>query len=32
MIYPDGMHGYRGPQAAHSTATDRAFWLRYLKP
>ena len=32
MIYPDGMHGYRGAQSAHSTATDRAFWLKYLKP
>lgn len=31
MIYPDGMHGYRGAQRDHSTAADRAFWLRYLK-
>ena len=32
MIYPDGMHGYRGYQARHSTAEDRAFWLKYLQP
>ena len=32
MIYPDGMHGYRGEQARHSTASDHAFWLEYLKP
>ena len=32
MIYPDGMHGYRGAQAVHSSAADHAFWLRYLKP
>lgn len=31
MIYPDGMHGYRGAQGQHSTATDRYFWLKYLK-
>ena len=31
MIYPDGMHGYRGPQALHSWASDHDFWLRYLK-
>lgn len=31
MIYPDGMHGYRGKQAAHSTAADHQFWLKYLK-
>ncbi len=31
MIYPDGMHGYRGYQAAHFDAGNRAFWLRYLK-
>lgn len=31
MIYPDGMHGYRGAQAVHSTEADREFWLRYLK-
>ena len=32
MIYPDGMHGYRGAQARHSQEADRDFWLRYLKP
>ena len=31
MIYPDGMHGYRGYQGWHSTAADRDFWLKYLK-
>jgi len=31
MIYPGGMHGYRGKQGEHSTAADRIFWLRYLK-
>ena len=31
MIYPDGMHGYRGYQGSHSQAADRDFWLRYLK-
>ena len=31
MIYPDGMHGYRGVQALHSWATDHDFWLKYLK-
>lgn len=31
MIYPDGMHGYRGAQAQHSQAADHAFWLTYLK-
>ena len=30
MIYPDGMHGYRGSQAAHDTAADRIFWQKYL--
>jgi len=30
MIYPDGMHGYRGYQGAHSVKADREFWLRYL--
>lgn len=30
MVYPDGMHGYRGKQGAHSTASDREFWTRYL--
>ena len=31
MIYPDGMHGYRGAQHEHSLAADREFWLKYLK-
>ena len=31
MIYPDGMHGYRGYQAGHSNSEDREFWLKYLK-
>ena len=30
MIYPDGMHGYRGYQGAHSDAADHNFWLKYL--
>ena len=30
MIYPDGMHGYRGYQGAHFDAANRDFWLRYL--
>lgn len=30
MVYPDGMHGYRGAQGAHSTAEDQAFWKKYL--
>lgn len=29
-IYPDGMHGYRGPQGRHSVAADRDFWKKYL--
>ena len=31
MIYPDGMHGYRGYQGTHFLAENRAFWLHYLK-
>ena len=31
MVYPDGMHGYRGRQAAHFEASNRTFWLTYLK-
>lgn len=31
MIYPDGMHGYRGYQGKHSDGEDRQFWLNYLK-
>lgn len=30
MIYPDGMHGYRGAQGDHSWAYDCQFWTRYL--
>ena len=30
MIYPDGMHGYRGYQYQHFNAGNRAFWLKYL--
>lgn len=30
MIYPDGMHGYRGEQKQHSDADDHAFWLKNL--
>lgn len=30
MIYPDGMHGYRGAQGRHSLAADREFWMKYL--
>ena len=30
MIYPDGMHGYRGYQGMHSTLTDYEFWTKYL--
>ncbi|MBO6221763.1 MAG: S9 family peptidase, partial [Bacteroidales bacterium] len=31
MIYPDGMHGYRGYQGRHFSAANKAFWLKYLK-
>ena len=30
MLYPDGMHGYRGAQGRHSDEADRDFWRRYL--
>lgn len=30
MIYPDGMHGYRGAQGAHSNAEDKAFWIEHI--
>ena len=30
MIYPDGMHGYRGYQGAHFNAANREFWLKHL--
>lgn len=31
MIYPDGMHGYRGYQGAHFQKANQDFWLKYLK-
>ncbi len=31
MIYPDGMHGYRGYQAEHFDSANHDFWLKYLK-
>ena len=30
MVYPDGMHGYRGYQGSHSAASDVLFWRKYL--
>ena len=30
MIYPDGMHGYRGAQKQHSDESDHLFWTRHL--
>ena len=30
MIYPDGMHGYRGYQGAHFQLANRDFWREYL--
>lgn len=30
MIYPDGMHGYRGYQGTHFQDSNRAFWKKYL--
>ena len=30
MLYPDGMHGYRGEQSLHDNEADREFWTRYL--
>ena len=30
MIYPDGMHGYRGYQHAHDLASDHLFWTKHL--
>ena len=30
MIYPDGMHGYRGYQGAHFKNANREFWRRWL--
>ena len=31
MVYPDGMHGYRGYQGTHFQMANYAFWLKYLK-
>ena len=31
MIYPDGMHGYRGYQHQHDSASDHIFWTRHLR-
>ena len=30
MIYPDGMHGYRGEQSRHDNDSDKEFWTRNL--
>lgn len=30
MIYPGGMHGYRGYQGEHFESDNRAFWIKYL--
>ena len=30
MVYPDGMHGYRGYQGVHFYMENQAFWSRYL--
>ena len=30
MIYPDGMHGYRGYQEDHFEAANREFWRNWL--
>ena len=30
MIYPDGMHGYRGYQGEHFRYANQAFWRKYL--
>lgn len=31
MIYPDGMHGYRGYQGRHFEEANHEFWLKHLK-
>ena len=31
MIYPDGMHGYRGYQGDHFLNANHEFWLKHLK-
>ena len=30
MLYPDGMHGYRGYQGEHDKAAEAAFWTKWL--
>lgn len=30
MIYPGGMHGYRGAQSVHDREAARNFWLKHL--
>lgn len=30
MVYPDGMHGYRGYQGRHFEEENHAFWRKYL--
>lgn len=30
MLYPDGMHGYRGYQGEHFQKANEAFWSKYL--
>ena len=30
MLYPDGMHGYRGYQGAHDKAAEAEFWTKWL--
>ena len=30
MVYPDGMHGYRGYQGSHFQSATHEFWLKYL--
>ncbi|MCQ2158678.1 MAG: S9 family peptidase [Bacteroidales bacterium] len=32
MIYPNGMHGYRGAQNAHDNTANQIFWESHLKP
>lgn len=31
MLYPDGMHGYRGLQGKHDKVAEECFWTRWLK-
>lgn len=32
MVYPDGMHGYRGYQGSHFDSANKSFWLKHLRP